>query len=129
MAETAFCCVWRHDECPRLSPERTLLNSQPSDAGRHGDVGLWRQTASKGARNPARGSELLQLYSECKGTEPRINETDAHFRYVTLSHTTLLRPHLSIRAMPTSTMVGSGSERLTSTIPASPTLIDASMAT
>lgn len=71
LAETAFCSVWGHDTSYQESPQHDV---PASETPRPGNVSLWRETLTKATRNPARGSELLHLYSDYNGTESRKSE-------------------------------------------------------
>lgn len=73
LAETAFCCVFGHDQAYQMYPQ---CNAQEPKVLQHGNVGLWRETLTKVTRNPMRGRELLHLHSDYKGTEARTSEID-----------------------------------------------------
>lgn len=73
LAETAFCCVWSHQEPNLLA---LACNARTPDETHPSLVGLWRTAVKEAAKNPTKGSALMELHGKYKGCGTRIAEVD-----------------------------------------------------
>jgi tetratricopeptide (TPR) repeat protein len=73
MAETSFCCV--------ESSEDTNLcalgyNASTPDEANPSFIGLWRSAVNEAGKNPEKGSDLMRLHCDYKGTGAHVSEVD-----------------------------------------------------
>ena len=73
MAETSFCCVWRHEDANLLALE---CNASTPDEVRPNLVGLWRSAVNEAGKNPRKGGHLMQLHGNYKSTGEQVKEID-----------------------------------------------------
>lgn len=73
MAETSFCCVWRHEDFNLLALE---CNATTPGEVRPNFVGLWRSAVNEAGRNPRKGGHLMRLHGDYKGTSEQVKEID-----------------------------------------------------